>query len=86
MVCFDVELERSLLMKFLVLLFLAILTGCAAKKQAKPSPAHMAIPQDCVLDFHFTKETVCRDLGDGSNADCSHIKTHYSCVRAVKAK
>jgi len=71
-------------MKLTILLSLSLLTGCMAHKAPKQSQAYIAIPQDCVLDQHFTKATVCKDLGTGDKAMCSNILTHYSCVRAVK--
>jgi hypothetical protein len=74
-------------MKFSVLLFLALISGCAAHKQKKqkPSPAHFAIPQECAQESHFTNKTVCKAVpGTSDKAVCSEMLTRYTCVKVAK--
>jgi hypothetical protein len=74
-------------MKLSLLFLLALVTGCAAHKTAKPSPAHLSIPSDCIMDIQSTKQTKCDELpADPFRASCDKVIVHFRCVRAVKAK
>ncbi len=70
-------------MKYLALFVL--LTGCVAKKPARPSQANTAIPIRCVTEARATKHLICVDApNDPGWAICNGLAVKYECVRYIK--
>jgi hypothetical protein len=63
-----------------ILLLVFLFTGCANHRV--PSPAsHLVLPRNCVTDMQFTKESVCRQLSNGSFT-CNGLLVQAACVKS----
>jgi hypothetical protein len=62
-------------MKLTVLLFLAVLTACAAHKQPKPLPARfMEVPASCIVVDRFYGD--CKLHREGKQIDGNDCRAH----------
>src|SRR5215831_14515367 len=69
--------SMKLLSSLLLIVFL--FTGCASRVTAPTS--HLVLPRSCVTDMQFTKESVCRQLSNGSFT-CNGLLVQAACVKS----
>src|SRR5215472_16639846 len=62
-----------------ILLLVFLFTGCANRVTAPAS--HLVLPRNCVTDMQFTKESVCRQLSNGS-LTCNGLLVEAACLKS----